>query len=138
MFFFATLFTEVTMLNMLIAIMGDTFERVIENRDLNSTKTKLELLGDLSANIRKIDNLMGHRGVDKNDRFLFVVTPNDDEQDELGTWEGSIRQMRKTTDKRISKLEASLVKQISSLSDQAEQSSKRDIAQDSALKQLVN
>ena len=41
------------MLNMMIAIMGDTFARTIENRDLNSTKTKLELLGDLSANIHQ-------------------------------------------------------------------------------------
>ena len=90
-FFFATLFTQVTMLNMLIAIMGDTFERVIENRDLNSMKTKLELLGDLSANIRKIDNLVGLKAANKNDRFLFVVTPDDDDQDALGTWEGSIR-----------------------------------------------
>ena len=40
-FAFATLFSQVTMLNMLIAIMGDTFERTIEKRDLNSTKTKL-------------------------------------------------------------------------------------------------
>ena len=79
------------MLNMLIAIMGDTFERVIENRDLNSMKTKLELLGDLSANIRKIDNLVGLKVANKNDRFLFVVTPDDDDQDALGTWEGSIR-----------------------------------------------
>ena len=79
------------MLNMLIAIMGDTFERVIENRDLNSMKTKLELLGDLSANIRKIDNLVGLKAANKNDRFLFVVTPDDDDQDALGTWEGSIR-----------------------------------------------
>ena len=46
--------------------------------------------------------------------------------------------MSKITDKRISKLEVSLVKQITSLSDQAEQSSKRDIAQDSALKLMVN
>ena len=33
MFFLgATFFTQITMLNMLIAIMGDTFERVVENR----------------------------------------------------------------------------------------------------------
>ena len=29
----ATFFTQITMLNMLIAIMGDTFERVVENRN---------------------------------------------------------------------------------------------------------
>ena len=28
----ATFFTQITMLNMLIAIMGDTFDRVMENR----------------------------------------------------------------------------------------------------------
>ena len=42
--------------------------------------------------------------------------------------------MSKVTEKRISKLEVNLVKQIANLSDQAENSSKRDIAQDSALK----
>lgn len=29
------------MLNMLIAIMGDTFEHIMENRVVNSTKSKL-------------------------------------------------------------------------------------------------
>ena len=109
-FLFATLFTEVTMLNMLIAIMGDTFERVVENRELNSIQMKLELLGDLSDNIRKIDKLLGRKDVDKNDRFLFVVTPDDDEQGELGSWEGSIMQMSKITEKRIFQLEVNLIK----------------------------
>ncbi len=45
------------MLNMLIAIMGDTFERVIENKDVNAIKTKLELIGDLVA----ISNLAERR-----------------------------------------------------------------------------
>ena len=126
------------MLNMLIAIMGDTFERVIENRELNSTKTRLELLGDLSANIRNIDKYRGHKKQNQNKRFLFLVTPDDDERDENASWEGSIRQMSKITAKRISKLENNLVKHISSLSDQADRSSKRDISQDSALKKLVN
>ena len=41
LFIAATFSTQVVMLNMLIAIMGDTFERVIENRDVNAIKTKL-------------------------------------------------------------------------------------------------
>ena len=42
-FFFigATFITQVTMLNMIVAIMGDSFEKVTENRLLNSMKTKL-------------------------------------------------------------------------------------------------
>ena len=77
------------MLNMLIAIMGDTFARTIENRDLNSTKTKLELLGDLSANIHQSE-AQDNEIVEKIERFLFVVTSDDDEHDELSSWEGSI------------------------------------------------
>ena len=89
------------MLNMLIAIMGDTFERTIQNRDLNSTKTKLELLSDLSVNIYQSESQVSEVD-EKIERFLFVVTPDDDEQNELGTWEGSISQMSKITEKRIS------------------------------------
>ena len=40
----ATLFTQVTMLNMLVAIMGDTFDRVIAQRPTFSLKNKLELM----------------------------------------------------------------------------------------------
>ena len=40
-FILATFFSLILMLNMLIAIMGDTFERVMENREINAVKTKL-------------------------------------------------------------------------------------------------
>ena len=40
-FVLAAFFTQIIMLNMLIANMGDTFERVIENRDLHAVETKL-------------------------------------------------------------------------------------------------
>ena len=52
-FVFATFITQIAMLNMLIAIMGDTFERVIENRDVNATKTKLELMSDLVSTLHQ-------------------------------------------------------------------------------------
>ena len=50
-FVLATFFTMVTMLNMLIAIMGDTFERVTENKELNSIKTRLNIVSELMYNI---------------------------------------------------------------------------------------
>ena len=45
----ATLITQITMLNMLIAIMGDTFDQNMENKDINAIKTKLALMTDLAA-----------------------------------------------------------------------------------------
>ena len=52
-FMLATFFTMITMLNMLIAIMGDTFERITENSELNSNMTKLNIVSDFMHNIPK-------------------------------------------------------------------------------------
>ena len=46
-FVLATFFVQIVMFNMLIAIMGDTFDKITENRNLNAIKSKLGLLGDL-------------------------------------------------------------------------------------------
>ena len=43
-FFMATFFTQITMLNMLIAIMGDSFDYATENRNKFATKTPLDTL----------------------------------------------------------------------------------------------
>ena len=53
-FFFAlsTFFSIILMLNMLIAIMGDTYEKIIENRDVNEVKTLLQLMGECATNIQ--------------------------------------------------------------------------------------
>lgn len=69
-FFAATFIVQLTMLNMLIAIMGDSYGRVMENAEINSTKTKLELMNDISSLIKKKDDAVPERDV-----FLYVVTP---------------------------------------------------------------
>ena len=129
-FVMATLISQVTMLNMLIAIMGDTFEHIIENKDLNSVKTKIEVMGELASNIHTSGE------VDDN-RFLFVITPDEDEHDSLESWEGSIKQMTKFHQKQIDQVESNLSKQIIELSNKVDQSSDRDIAQDRELKKTV-
>ena len=51
-FLLATMFTQLTMLNMLIAIMGDTYAFVTENRDKFATKSKLDILISLTPALK--------------------------------------------------------------------------------------
>ena len=64
-FILSTGFTQITMLNMLIAIMGDTFDKVTENKKVYTTQTKLQILGDFvdSFNNKETDKF-----------FLFAMT----------------------------------------------------------------
>ena len=87
-FIAATFFTQITMLNMLIAIMGDTFERITEQRPLFATRTKLALLADYAANIRSeptADDLAR--------KFLFVVEPEPEEEGFDESWQGTVHQL---------------------------------------------
>ena len=76
-FFAATFISQITMLNMLIAVMGDTFDRVMENKDINSIKSKLELVADLVA-------ILDNRDSEYNQNiFFFMIEPvKNDEDDE--------------------------------------------------------
>ena len=51
-FLLATMFTQLTMLNMLIAIMGDSFAFVTENKDKFATKSKLDMLISLTPALK--------------------------------------------------------------------------------------
>ena len=110
--------------------MGDTFERIIENKELNAIKTKLELVSELAHNIHS-DSGADHQS------FIFVVTPDENDSDDFGTWEGSIKQMNRLVDKRISSLEEKVDRKFDVIVNQAQVSSLRDIAQDKDLKKNV-
>ena len=68
-FILATFFTEITMLNMLIAIMGDTFDKVTEMREVHSRRTKLKILGDY------IDCYHYNKRYNGKTPFMFVAKP---------------------------------------------------------------
>ena len=87
-FICATFFTQITMLNMLIAIMGDTFERITEQRTLFATRTKLALLADYAANIRTAPT-----PDDLAKKFLFVVEPEAEEEGFDESWQGTVHQL---------------------------------------------
>ena len=77
-FLFSTFITQITFLNMLIAIMGDTFDRVISQRPTYSLKNKLKLMADMKS----IINIMSRKKKeDETKVFLYVIQPVQDEDE---------------------------------------------------------
>ena len=68
-FVLATFITQITMFNMLIAIMGDTFDKITENREINAIKSKLQLMCELVALLGAEDK------VESKETFLFIIRP---------------------------------------------------------------
>lgn len=56
LFVSATLFSQIIILNMLIAIMGDTLDKVFENMQHAILKLKVEVLSDFSFFIHNPEN----------------------------------------------------------------------------------
>ena len=48
-FFLATFFTKTTMISMLINVMSDIYARFVENKAVDSTHTKLDILGEQTS-----------------------------------------------------------------------------------------
>ena len=73
------------MLNMLIAIMGNTFSEVWEDKENQSRKTKLEIMGDYVHLINRNDDTDSGQGkkVVKDEEILYVVMePNEDSNED--------------------------------------------------------
>jgi len=68
-FFLATFFTQVTALNMIIAIMGDTYGKVSESSQKHSRQMKISLM---SGYVSLID---GEFSDVEKDSFLVMITP---------------------------------------------------------------
>lgn len=105
-FLCATFFTQITFLNMLIAIMGDTFGRVIESKDRFSLQTKLEIMADYTSVIRE--------NIEEDDAevYMFVVQPKSGDDDNMNAWEGNISFIKKSIDKSIASLAKNLDKKV--------------------------
>ena len=90
LFVFTTFITQVTFLNMLIAIMGDTFDKVIDNRPTYSLKNKLMLMADMQSIIaQETDATIADSNV-----FLYVIQPSSQNEEEVvdeeGQWRGKV------------------------------------------------
>ena len=89
---------------MLIAIMGNTFEMVIEKRAIHAMNTKLQIMSDYSNVISLFDKDTKH--------FLFIVKPviDDEENEDEASWEGGLNFLRKSIMRKIDLITASQIK----------------------------
>merc|ERR1719384_2273246 len=90
LFILSTFITQITFLNMLVAIMGDTFDRVISQRPTYSLKNKLRLMADMKSTI----NIMSkNKNEDEDKIYLYVIQPKrnyEDLNEDDDNWQGKI------------------------------------------------
>lgn len=83
---------------MLVAIMGNTFEEVIEKRAIYIMKSQLQTMSEYSDIINLFEN--------DSQTYLFIVKQSGDEDgmNENDTWEGGFTFLRKRMYKEFMKL----------------------------------
>ena len=138
-FTLATFFTQITFLNMLIAIMGDTFGRVIENKANYGLQTKLSIMGDYTAVIDQKNSLWRCCNSKKKNKslnedklnYLFIVKPKSDGDDDAAqAWEGGLGLIKKSVDHTVSQLNKSLSRSIDKITVQNLEAKNRDTTLD--------
>ena len=72
LFFLATFFIQITFMNMLIAIMQNTFTNVMAKRQQLETKERLNILHDLQGALELFTNSSKDK---RNARYLLVIKP---------------------------------------------------------------
>ena len=87
LFIFTTFISQITFLNMLIAIMGDTFDRVMDQKPSYSLKNKLMLMASMKC-------IIGSEGKeDETKTFLYVIQPikdPDEVNEDPSLWRGKV------------------------------------------------
>ena len=90
LFLASTFISCVTALNMIIAIMSDTYGKVNDKKELGAREMKIAILSEYADQINSAET--------NETRFLILVTPRDDKMADESTWEGSVNKIRNSID----------------------------------------
>ena len=85
------------MLNMLIAIMGDTFDKTYSDKSVHALNTKIRLMSDMAL-------IMNRKESETEKVFLIVAQPELEEDEEANEWVGTFNSIKAHTQKRIQSL----------------------------------
>ena len=104
LFLVTTFVTQITMLNMLVAIMGNTFDNVIERKSIYAIQMRLNILSDYKNVINLVN---AYKGEQDYNNFVYVVYPvvDQEEIEEQADWEGGFNYLRKALSRKLDMLE---------------------------------
>ena len=121
LFLLATFITQITFLNMLIAIMGDSYAKVMESSERYGLQTRIDIMVNYTAMILDEDEDSQILP------YLFIVTPKSEGNDEGGGWEGNLTVIKKTVDAGINSLQKQLDKKLGAMKTSLLDSKTRDV-----------
>ena len=116
------------MLNMLIAIMGESFARVFENRDVSATKTKLNFMHDMAGTVGK------QSSEEEQDVFMYIVMPQETEMLNDESWEGNVNRITSLIKTEIDSLKEELNWKVDKLQANQDEYVRVDKAMDRQMK----
>lgn len=93
--FINTIIIVIILLNLVIAIMGDTFGRVQETQEA----TKLQEFANI---MRENEFLISRKQLFKNIKYIIVVEPNKSDE-EVSDWQGRLQELKKKLNSSINK-----------------------------------
>jgi len=86
-----TLISQIIMFNVLIAILGDTYNKIMEKKAHFGIKAKTEMYADMMDQFK----LFGlNKFLEK--KYLYVLRPIDDE--DADEWEGAVSSVKRRID----------------------------------------
>ena len=101
-FIVSTLFVNLVIFNSIIAIMGDTFDRVYENKQQSILMLKIQVLGEYSFLFQYL----------KDSAYLFIATLKNKGDSTEEVWEGKIKAINKKVDSGFSNMEKDILQKI--------------------------
>ena len=121
LFLLATFITQITFLNMLVAIMGDSYSKVMEAKDRYGLQTRIDIMVNYTSLILDEDR-------DEDDRtYLFIVKPkNEGDEEAGGEWGGNLTLIKSTIDRALCTLQKSLDKKLEIVAQNLLDSKSRD------------